>query len=493
VLSDLVRWFHDAGVRHARLSFRPNNPGTNQLFGSVVQRLPAHLAHLAVVDYALVAPEAKRLPRPAVDIERLAPADAQVAVAFYSQLLHPVELAALHLDELALDGLAASFADHGLHRRRRVLVATGGSGVLGACIVNEASEGINFSFLENAIEHLRVAPRLSARRRRQVWLALAAAALDTARASRGRGRDARARRSRPRAGRRSDPGTPEAVRRAHGHPRRARLPALDRVLRRVLRGPASVPMSTYIMESRRETERLREKTDHVLLRRHLDWAGLRPGESFLDVGCATGEVLAEAARIARGARVVGIDAGRSRLNAARETCGHTGAVELHEATIAGTGSSGLASGAFDHAWTRFLLEYQPDPETVVRELARVVRRGGKVTLIDLQGNGTQHFGMPAELRQALDEILADIAQTGFDPDVGAKLPRIAAAAGLVDIGTKSSPTTASLAPPSRARSRTGSSSSRTSARATSSGCSRTRPTASGSSMRSSSSCVATRP
>jgi hypothetical protein len=181
VLSDLVRWFHDAGVCHARLSFRPNNPGTNQLFGSVAQRLPAHLAHLAVVDYALVAPEAKRLPRPAVDIERLAPADAQVAVAFYSQLLHPVELAALHLDELELDGLAASFADHGLHRRRRVLVATGGSGVLGACIVNEASEGINFSFLENAIEHLRVAPGLSARRRRQVWLALAAAALDTAR------------------------------------------------------------------------------------------------------------------------------------------------------------------------------------------------------------------------------------------------------------------------------------------------------------------------
>jgi hypothetical protein len=56
-----------------------------------------------------------------------------------------------------------------------------------------------------------------------------------------------------------------------------------------------------------------------------------------------------------------------------------------------------------------------------------------VTLIDLEGNGTRHFGMPAELRSALDEILADLAQTGFDPDVGAKLPGIAAAAGLVDI------------------------------------------------------------
>jgi hypothetical protein len=181
VLSDLVRWFHDAGVRHARLSFRPNNPGTNRLFGGVAQRLPAHLADLSVVDYALVAPGAERLPRATVSVERLTRADAHVAVEFYERLLHPVELAALDLDDLELDGLGASFAAHGLHRRRRVLVAGGASGVLGACIVNEASEGINLSFLENAIEHLHVVPELSARRRRHVWQALAAAALDAAR------------------------------------------------------------------------------------------------------------------------------------------------------------------------------------------------------------------------------------------------------------------------------------------------------------------------
>jgi hypothetical protein len=177
VLTELVQWFHDAGVLHARLSFRPNNPGTNGLFGAVPQRLPSHLAHATVVDYALVTPGVERLTRQRVTVERLARSDARAAIAFYARVLHPIELAALSLDDPELDGLSATFAAHGLDRRRRVLVATGRDGVVGACIVNQASEGMNFSFLENAIEHLRVAPGISGRRRREVWHALAGAAL----------------------------------------------------------------------------------------------------------------------------------------------------------------------------------------------------------------------------------------------------------------------------------------------------------------------------
>jgi SAM-dependent methyltransferase len=194
-------------------------------------------------------------------------------------------------------------------------------------------------------------------------------------------------------------------------------------------------MTAYIMDSQRETERLRFKTESVLVRRHLAWSGLRPGDSFVDFGCGTGEVIAHAAHITRGARVVGVDGNRERLLAARQTCLGAGAldVELHQAEIAGVGSSSLAADSFDHAWSRFFLEYQPDPNGVVRELARVVRPGGKLTLIDIEGNGIRHFGMPAELRCALDEILADLAETGFDPDLGAKLPDLARAAGLIDI------------------------------------------------------------
>jgi SAM-dependent methyltransferase len=191
---------------------------------------------------------------------------------------------------------------------------------------------------------------------------------------------------------------------------------------------------TYIMDAPGEARRLRIKTEDVLVRRHLDWTGLRAGESFLDVGCGTELVVAQAARIT-GARVTGLDASPERLIAARDACRRAGLfnVEFRAAEIRGLGSSGLPAESFDHVWARFFLQYQPDPLTTVRELARLVKPGGKLTLIDLEGNGTRHFGMDTELQRGLAEILADLAQTGFHPDVGAKLPDLAAAAGLLEI------------------------------------------------------------
>jgi ubiquinone/menaquinone biosynthesis C-methylase UbiE len=195
-------------------------------------------------------------------------------------------------------------------------------------------------------------------------------------------------------------------------------------------------MSTgYVMGGERETERLAFKTEHLLLRRHLSWTGLRPGESFVDFGCGTGEVVAEAARINAGAPVAALDADEERLEYAATECRHLGApgVRFVCARINGPGSSGLADDTFDHAWSRFLLEYVPAPAEAVREMARVVRPGGKVTLIDIEGNCSRHFGMDADLRRGVEDVLADLATTGFDPDAGASLAAHVAAAGLTGI------------------------------------------------------------
>jgi SAM-dependent methyltransferase len=191
----------------------------------------------------------------------------------------------------------------------------------------------------------------------------------------------------------------------------------------------------YIMGGERETERLALKTEPVLICRHLAWAGLRAGESFVDFGCGSGEVVAEAARINHGARVTALESDAERVDYAATVCRQRGAagVQFVTARVEGPGSSGLPDGTFDHAWARFLMEYVPAPVGVVREMKRVVRPGGKVTLIDVEGNGSRHFGMSDELRLGLDKVLGDLATTGFDPDAGCRLAAQAAAAGLVGI------------------------------------------------------------
>jgi hypothetical protein len=45
---------------------------------------------------------------------------------------------------------------------------------------------------------------------------------------------------------------------------------------------------TYLMQHAAEGERIRAKTDPIVLRHHLDWAGLEAGDAFVDFGCASG-------------------------------------------------------------------------------------------------------------------------------------------------------------------------------------------------------------
>lgn len=153
VIVEMVEWFRDHGVGHGRISFRSNNPGTNRLFGGVVEQLPSAVACLSVADYGLAG--LRQVCVPGARGVRVRRGSTALAHGFYARTLHPVEAASLRLDDPGLAKLEPAYVDAGLQRSRTVLVATLRGEVAGAVIVNHASEGINFSFLENAIEYLR--------------------------------------------------------------------------------------------------------------------------------------------------------------------------------------------------------------------------------------------------------------------------------------------------------------------------------------------------
>ena len=106
----------------------------------------------------------------------------------------------------------------------------------------------------------------------------------------------------------------------------------------------------------------------------LDWLEARPGRSWLDVGCGTGELSAAIARTRRPRRLLGIDPSAAFLERARAAV-PTGEFRDGDAT-----ATGLPDGAVDHAVSGLVLNFVPDPLGAVREMARVTRPGGTVAL-----------------------------------------------------------------------------------------------------------------
>ncbi len=107
-----------------------------------------------------------------------------------------------------------------------------------------------------------------------------------------------------------------------------------------------------------------------------------PGQRVLDVATGTGLVARALAR--RGAAVVGLDQSEPMLDAARaRTRESTGSIEL----VRGEAERlPFGDGEFDALTFTYLLRYVDDPAATVRELARVVRPGGRI--------GSIEFGVP---------------------------------------------------------------------------------------------------
>jgi demethylmenaquinone methyltransferase/2-methoxy-6-polyprenyl-1,4-benzoquinol methylase len=115
--------------------------------------------------------------------------------------------------------------------------------------------------------------------------------------------------------------------------------------------------------------------------------GARPGERVLDVATGTGMV-AQALVRRYGCEVVGLDQSPEMLAAAQARVARDPALAARVTLVAGEAERlPFADGEFDHLTFTYLLRYVDDPGATLRELARVVRPGGRVASLE--------FGEPA--------------------------------------------------------------------------------------------------
>lgn len=112
----------------------------------------------------------------------------------------------------------------------------------------------------------------------------------------------------------------------------------------------------------------------------------RPGQRVLDVATGTGMVAFALAQ--RGCEVVGLDQSEAMLGAARARLAHSPQLADRVRFVRGEAERlPFADGEFDALTFTYLLRYVDDRAATMRELARVVKPGGRIGMVE--------FGVPA--------------------------------------------------------------------------------------------------
>jgi SAM-dependent methyltransferase len=151
-------------------------------------------------------------------------------------------------------------------------------------------------------------------------------------------------------------------------------------------------------------------------------AGLVQARDVLEVGCGTGVITEELARLGA-ARVVGLDLDPVMLAFARRQGGSVTYVQGDAHALPFPG------GSFDAVVCHYLLLWLADPGQGVREMARVVRPAGAVVACAEPDYGGR-VDYPTEM-VALGRLQAEaLHRQGADAELGRRLGELFVAAGL---------------------------------------------------------------
>ena len=111
---------------------------------------------------------------------------------------------------------------------------------------------------------------------------------------------------------------------------------------------------------------------------------LRPGDTALDLACGTGDLTAICARqVGPRGHVVGLDLSQEMLSLARRKLSAQGLEQWTELVLGNALELPFADESFDCASIGFALRNVVDIERTLREMARVVRPGGRVVAMEI--------------------------------------------------------------------------------------------------------------
>ena len=164
-------------------------------------------------------------------------------------------------------------------------------------------------------------------------------------------------------------------------------------------------------------------------------AALRPGERVLDVACGTGVVARLASQqVGATGTVAGLDVNTSMLAVARSATPPEMPIEWHEASAE---AMPLPDASFDVVLCQMGLQFMPDKHAALREMQRVLVRGGRL-ILNVPGPTPRLFNIMGEaLERHIGAEAAGFVYQVFSLHDTAEIQNLLSGAGFHDVCVQS--------------------------------------------------------
>ena len=149
------------------------------------------------------------------------------------------------------------------------------------------------------------------------------------------------------------------------------------------------------------------------LRRTASELRLKRGDTLAGLGCGmAGPVLWLA--LETGAHLIGVDLSAVAVEKAGARAEALGLGEQAEFHVGSFGATGLGDGSVDGATSEDALQYAPDKGAAMREIARILRPGGRFVFTAFELDAARVAAMPVLSADPVEDYRSCLAEAGFD-------------------------------------------------------------------------------